>query len=274
MTKTDVATVKQANTAVAVAAGAYDYGADAGSGFEGTSQSDLTIPFLNVLQALSPEVEQGTGRLGEIFNTVTGEVIAGQTGLPFIPCYKEVVFVEWTPRAKGGGLVARHAPDSTTVKQALSDRQQVGKMVLPNGNELVETHYIYLLTLDEAGEQTTGFAVLSCSSTKITPVKKLLTALYMMKGKPPLFANRVKLTTVKESNEKGSFANVKFDPLKGTWAESLINPATHRALLDEGKAFREMIISGAAKMAEERLDAAPSAEGGRAASPKNGKAPF
>ncbi len=35
----------------------YDYGDDAGAGFEGTKGSDLSVPFLGVLQANSPQVE-------------------------------------------------------------------------------------------------------------------------------------------------------------------------------------------------------------------------
>lgn len=271
-TKTDVAVVEKPG-ALAV----YDYGSDAGSGFENTTQADLTIPFLGVMQSNSPEVEAGNCKMGDIVNSVTGEVIDGSVGVPFIPCHKEILWVEWRPRAAGGGIAARHSPASDVVQKAKADRgEQMGKITLANGNDLVETHYIYLLLLTPDGTATDGFAVLSCASTKITPAKKFTTALYMLKGKPPLFASRARLRTVKEENEKGRFANVEFRPLSGSWADSLINPTTNRELLEEGRAFREMIVSGAAKMSDEvpQGDAPPAGAQQGKASVKTGKAPF
>lgn len=247
----EVAVQKQGG-AVAVS---HDYGDMAGAGFEGTTSKDLAIPFLEIMQSNSPEVEAGSMKLGQIFNSVTGEVIEGETGVPLIPVHTEVSFNEWVPREKGGGLVARYQPSDEIVQKALAARgDQMGKMTLPNGNDLVETHYLYVLTLDDEGSSVTGFALISCTSTKITPLRKFKTALYMLKGKPPIFANRARLVAFRDKNTKGTFANIKFDPLRGDWAKSLINPAAERALLDEAVHFRDMILSGIAKPVEEKQD--------------------
>lgn len=239
---------------------AYDYGADAGAGFEGTSGADLSIPFISILQSNSPQVEEDSDRYkpGMLINTVTGDIIDADVaksgpGQAFLPVHKETAYVEWVPRDSGGGFVGLHDPNGDVVKAAIAANggSRIGKLTLDNGNELIETHYIYGLLLDEAGETTTGFAVVSFTSTKIKPYRDFTTAMYTLKGRPPMFANRAVLRTVKQKNEKGSFFNFKIEPLKASWSESLINPQTEAALLEEAKGFRDMVTSGMARAAFE-----------------------
>lgn len=239
---------------------AYDYGADAGAGFEGTSGADLSIPFISILQSNSPQVEEDSDRYkpGMLVNTVTGDIIDADAakngpGQAFLPVHKETAYVEWVPRDSGGGFVGLHDPNGEVVKAAIAANggSRIGKLTLDNGNELIETHYIYGLLLDEAGETTTGFAVVSFTSTKIKPYRDFTTAMYTLKGRPPMFANRAVLRTVKQKNEKGSFYNFKIEPLKASWMESLINPQTEAALLEEAKSFRDMVTSGMARAAFE-----------------------
>ncbi len=254
----------------------YDYGDESGAGFEGTKGSDLSIPFLAILQSNSPQVETEDpkgSKSGMIYNTVTRELIKGDDGIPFMPVHKDHVFVEWVPRNKGGGFVGLHDPSSQEVKDAIArnDGQRIGKLLMASGNELIETHYVYGLLLTSDGADTTGFAVVSYTSTKIKPCRDWFTAMYTMKGRPPLFANRAKLTTVKQQNDKGTFYNFRIDPLLGggNWAEALINPATEGALLTEAREFREMVTSGMARAAFETQDAA-----GKEDPENEGKPPF
>lgn len=251
----------------------YNYGDDQGSGFEGTSQSDLSIPFLSVLQALSPvvtEEEVPGAKAGMLYNTVTKEIVSGEEGVNFIPCHKESAYVEWVPRDSGGGFVGLHDITSDLVKQALAKSgKKNSKLVLENGNELIETYYIYGLTLDKEGKGVTGFAVMSFTSTKIKPYRDFLTSMYTLKGKPPLFANRAVIKTTKQKNDHGTFYNFRIEPLKATWKESLIDPVTELGILEEAKQFREMVTSGLAKAAFETQD------GGQADGDSSGeKAPF
>ena len=106
MTKQEVA-----KTAPAGAVATYDYGGDQGAGFEDTSGSDLSVPFLGILQSNSPQVEDKdpTGsEPGMLFNTVTRELVSSEDGVVFLPCHKETAYVEWVPRNKGGGFVGLH----------------------------------------------------------------------------------------------------------------------------------------------------------------------
>lgn len=254
MAKTDVDTVK--NTAV----GAFDYGDMSHEGFEGTSIKDLSIPFINVLQSLSPEVADGTiegAKAGDLLNSVTGEIL--KQPLIVIPIEKEESWVEWVPRTKGGGLVGRYAPDSEIVLQSIKNnggsrippKDAEGKRIAfktPAGNDLIETHYVYCLIMDDEGKSIDSYCVLAFSSAKIKAFKDWMTALYTQKGRPPIFANRAKVSTLKQKNDSGTFFIYAIAPFNDTWRESLIPPdAEGMKLLTEAQEFRKMIHEGLAR---------------------------
>lgn len=263
----------------AVAGAGYDYGTDKGAGFEDTKGSDLSIPFIQVLQSNSPQVEQKNpegAESGKLFNSVTKELTDGRTGIPFLPCHREDMYVEWTPRDAGGGLVDRHDPSSDIVKKAIAaSDKKFGKLRLANGNDLVQTSYVYGLTLNKEGNDVEAFAVVSCSGTKLKPFKAWFTAMYMIKGQPPLFAHRAIIKTVDDSNKKGKFKNFEFVPLNGTTKDSMINPATEGKLLEAARDFREMVTTGKAKAAFETLTPETDTEVDTDRDPDGeGKAPF
>lgn len=266
----------------ALAAGTFNYGEMAGVGFEGTKGSDLSIPFINLLQSNSPEVEEGQvegAKPGQLYNTVTGELAESVT---FLPVHKEEAWVEWVPRIKGGGFVAMHDPAGELVQDLI--KANGGSRIPPKGsdgkrisfkhgeNEVIETYYVYGLILNEEGTEVESFAVISFSSTKIKPYRDWLTSMYLIKGKPPMFANRAKLRTVKQKNEAGTFFNFSINPLKETWAKSLIDPSSESALLQEAVSFRDMVLSGVARADfSQQQSAAAGADGGGA---DGEKAPF
>lgn len=244
--------VKTNGTAVATQ---HDYGDAAGVGFEGTRGSDLSIPFLSILQANSPQVEDKDpegAESGMLYNTVTRELTNSQDGVVFLPVHKEMAYVEWVPRDSGGGFVGLHDADSDEVSAAIRSNggERVGKLHIGD-NELVETHYVYGLVLNEEGNQVNGFAVVSFTSTKIKPFRDWTTAMFTLRGKPPIFANRAVIKTIKQKNKHGTFHNFSIDPLKDTWANSLIDPKTEGELLAEATNFREMVLSGMARAAHE-----------------------
>lgn len=244
--------VKSKNNEVAVI---HNYGEDAGAGHEGTKPTDLSIPFINLLQAKSVMVENcddGSVRAGMMYNTVTGETYQD---IVFLPVYSEEAYVEWVPRIKGGGFVGVHQPDSEVVLKAIAENG--GSKIPKKGadgkgiplkhydNELVETFYMYGLILNNTGTESEGFCVIAFTSTKIKIFKNWKTAMFMLKGKPPLFANRARILTQKQSNNNQTSFNFEIKPFKDTWLNSLIPPGD--SLLAEAKSFGEMIKSGMAK---------------------------
>jgi hypothetical protein len=233
-----------------------DYGEDEGGGYEGQTTEEIQIPFLALLQALSPQVTEGDMKAGQLFNTVTEESY-GDSVL-FVPSRREIAFVEWVPRDKGGGFVGRHEIGSEVViaaKAAAGTRFR--KLKHPdNGNDLMETIYLYgVLILDE-GSRLEPVCV-AFSSTKISEYRKYNTKVSMFtilredgsKIKPPRWGYLFKVGVRSQKNAKGTFFNFDFVPAEGSVKASLLRPEDPRYLA--GKDLADMVSSGMAKAVEE-----------------------
>jgi len=68
--------------------------------------SEMQIPFIRVLQALSPQLNKNKPEFikgasnGDIYNTVTGEFWSGEEGITVIPVYQETKYLEFVPRSQ------------------------------------------------------------------------------------------------------------------------------------------------------------------------------
>lgn len=246
--KTNVPATQPQGGAIA----AYDYGEYAGMGMDKVGKDELLIPFLSILQPMTPVVVDGEIpgiKAGLFYNSITGDMYEGDgAGVPFQLVDFERMFVEWVPREKGGGIAGRYTPDDPFVKSeiAKNDNSVVG-ITLDNGNELIETYYAYGNILSADFSQVEGFAVLPLKSTHIKPFRTLLTALRMIKGKPPLFAFKVVLKCTKEKNDKGTWYQLTARPSGADWRGSMIDPGTERHLLEAATSLLDMVRSGAAK---------------------------
>lgn len=264
VTKKDKEVAKQGPTGVGQA---YDYGADAGVGFENTSSADYAIPFLAIMQSNSPEIDGSVpgrelegAKIGMLMDTVSRELFDGDKGVIFVPCDTQHVFVEWKPRKEGGGFVGVRQLNDEIVSKAVAAAEKFGKNKTDEGNELNETFYLYGLILeDENATEPMGMAVVAFTSTKIKKYKQVMYRLRTFKGRPPLFANRLRISTVPDSNEHGNFRNFKVEPAIGnSIAESLMPPTIGEGdkvepnpVLIAGKQLMEQIRSGLARAAHE-----------------------
>lgn len=252
-TTTDVA-VKEQNTAMAEYGAYADY---AGAGFENQTSDDYSIPFLQILQALSPQLQENDSlRQGMILNTVTGEVWDGKKGIAFVPATTQHVYVEWKPRDAGGGFVGIHEVNSDLVNHAKAASSEYGKYSTPDGNELIETFYVYGIALDDDGNASE--AVLAFSSTKIKKYKGWMTKAKTIQiplpdGRripAPLFAHRYRLKTVSEKNNKGQFFNwdaIAFDGENAQQARLLPDDPLFQSAVN----IKSMIEQGKARAAYE-----------------------
>jgi hypothetical protein len=199
------------------------YSDHAGEGREDFTSGDFAIPFLGILQKLSPQVDEtaakyiADAKAGMIFNTVSSDVFPALTGVGVkeegagikvvVAAYKKF-FVEWRDREEGGGFVAQHLPDSDAHKSATPDPEKPSKLRLPNGNLLVETTYYYVLQVKDDAEPE--WAVIAMSSTALKTSRKLNNALNGRKVRignedkaVPIYGQIIQLQTGTEKNNNG-----------------------------------------------------------------------
>lgn len=239
------------NTALAAAA---DYESYAGAGFENQTSDDYAIPFIQILQALSPQLQDNDDlRQGMIVNTVTGESFDGKKGVAFVPATTQHVYVEWKPER--GGFVAQHQPNSELVRHCIA-HQEFGTYTTPEGNDLIETFYVYGVVLPPDGSASE--AVVAFSSTKIKKYKGWMTKaktiqIQLPDGRrfpAPLFAHRYRLKTVSEKNAKGPYFNwdlIQFDGANAM--EARLPPSD--PIFQMAVNVKEMIEQGTARAAVE-----------------------
>jgi hypothetical protein len=252
------------------------FAADAGAGMEGADRDSFAIPFLSVLQKSSPTVDEALPtfveghKAGQLYENVGGKTFDGKKGILIVPCAFRRVFIRWGARGTdGSGFKGEYAPED--VAQMRADGKIVdldGKLLVPLSDGTVnekkcdrfsDTRNHYVLMIDE---ETGGWreALLSLTSTQIKKSKALMSALAGVKMKsasglytPPAFANVVRITTLGESNDKGSWHGVKM----------AIERAVDRAdLYAAAKAFHASVKSGSVEAKYEDVgEAAPAASG-------------
>jgi len=227
-----------------------DFSADSGAGFEEADSTSYAIPFIRVLQATSPQCKKKDAAYipgaeeGDFLNTVTNKIYKGDIGVVVVPCHYAHKYNEWAPN-RGGYRGSHTAAEYLDLKKE-TRKDDEGRFYEANtatGNSLTDTREHYLILMDSDGGCDYGLLVVS--STEIKKSKKWMSLMQGVKigGKTaPMFSQMYKLTTVGESNDKGSWAGLKIEHL-GT----ITNEAAYLA----AKQFREMVRSGEASAANE-----------------------
>lgn len=193
--------------------------ADAGMGSEDASSEDMQVPFMKIGQKLSPELDENDSahidgmKVGDFFNNATQQVFPKDKGFDFVPVYFVRKYLEWTPRDAGGGFNGEHP--AAIMEKTTSDGK--GGNFLSNGNEIVVTGTWFGFVVHEDGV-TIDQAVISLAKTQLKKSRKLMTLLRSVVVKhnkkafnPPLFYNRVRVTSVPESNDQGNWMGWKFE---------------------------------------------------------------
>lgn len=195
----------------------YDYGGlGPRAGLEGADREAFAIPFLQILQKLSPQLDRNnpgyikTATEGMILNTANGEVYDGEEGILVMPVEYKRSFTAWTIREKGGGYKGEYAPGDPiimTTKKDIKNRD----MLPDNATQLSDTrlHGVILLTGD-----TPQPALISLTSTGIKKSKRWMTQMQERQKEDglPTFAHVYRLTTVPERNDQGNWMGWKIEP--------------------------------------------------------------
>ncbi len=194
---------------------------DAGAGFEEAGMDSFAIPFLSILQSGSPQCKRSDGAYiqgaeeGMFINSVTNEVISGESGIWVVPFYFAQRFIAWGLREKGGGFKGEYMPTDPIIRTTAKDDKNRDIIAAHPDQQLVDTrvHYVLLMTAD-------GFtpAVLSLSSTQVKKSKQWMSRMQQMSitnpatGQlvpAPMASHMWHLTTVPESNDQGSWFGLK-----------------------------------------------------------------
>jgi len=220
--------------------------------------SELQIPFLRLVQAMSPQLKKTDPKYiegcsqGDMFNTVTGQYWDGEEGVTIIPCYQETKYLEFVPRDSGGGFVGEISPDNPVIRQA---KREGNKEILPSGNELVKSDQHYCIVLDK-DIPTLAILDMKVSQLKVSRRWKTQIAMLKIKNKkgelvvPSVYANMWKFKSVEESNDQGTFFN---------WTFERVGFVQDKGLFEEAKKFRMSVMKGEAKArAEDIADTASS----------------
>lgn len=259
----------------------YDYGTDAGAGYDHTDESHYLVPRIDILQPLSPEVTEVEGaKPGMFYNSANGTLFDGKTGFVFVPVDTKHVYTEWVPKTQGGGFRGTHEVDSPAIVEALAaGGRAFGNLALPSvsitgqdgrtvteSREAQETFVLLGMILGSADATAASeFVSINFKSTQIKKYKALLYRLRSVQvpgpdgrpTSPPLFANRVLFRTVPEKNAKGNWFGFDLAPAVGKSPKESLIPSGH-PLLAEGRAWLDRVRSGAAKASFE--GSAPVAE--------------
>jgi hypothetical protein len=226
---------------------------DTGAGMEGADKDSFAIPFIRILQQLSPQCTAGkTGYMpdaepGQIFNTVTNELIDGSEGIIFIPCAFQRRFIQWGARSAGAGFKGEFVPEVIAEKLANGELVKseddgriyfAGKTNPKKDDYFADTRSHFGLVLSDNGWAQ---ALLSLSASQLKKSKQLMGILSAVRVKgvtPPTWMNKIRITTVQESNDEGSWWGVRVE--HAGFVDS-------RELYEAGKAFYNIIGEGKAR---------------------------
>lgn len=245
-----------------------DFSADAGAGLEGADKDTMAIPFISVLQGLSPQVAEGLvegAKPGLFINTVTNEL---STNVRVIPVAFQRRFNRWVPRAKGGGFKGAMMPSE--VDQLMKDGKAKEVLEMKDGretrrlmyeeDELIDTRTHFVLLLSESG--AASMAIVGLAKTSIKYSKRWLALINSQQetgtdGKaftPPSFSRIYKGSTEKQTKSQGTWFTPKFET---------DGKVTDPALYGMAKKFYQQVAAGEVQVVPpESAQHAEESEGG------------
>lgn len=187
---------------------------DAKTYVDDTSADDLAIPRIRIIQSGSKQIKKADpnriegAEEGDFLNSATNEVVKGEIGIYFVPVKRRIVYLEWKDLAKGGGLVNNFGEDASAYNAIIPDENGARK-TNPDA-EIVKTYEIYGYQVDITNKKYNQ-VILSLAKSQVKKMKKWNTIIRTLVDRAgqqlPEYAGIYKLTTIPESNDKGSWFN-------------------------------------------------------------------
>jgi len=193
---------------------AFDANEFEGLGQENTQADDFAIPFINIAQALSPQLKRSDAayieglQTNQLFNSVTGEIF--EDGVTVIPVKYERKYLEFNLRENGGGLVAIHDDYDPEI---LKRRDDKNRSITDDGTQIVETRSFYCLA--QGGNGDWYPAMISMKSTGLKKAKQWMSMAQDVKWPKkdgskfiaPMFARKYRIGVAEESSKGNTWGN-------------------------------------------------------------------
>lgn len=226
----------------------------------GFRREDLMMPFIKVLQKLSPELDETEVKFmegakpGDFCHTALEEYYSGADGILMVPVAYTINYTAWRPRDEsgGGGLVQDYGSDPSCLEGCT--RNEKKQLVDENGNLIVTSglYYAYIVVNDQ--NTVTGKrieqAIIQMASTQLKKSRRLNAKIEHYRHvvetkdgpvqvKVPMYFHVFKLTTVPEQNDQGKWMGYKIDPVGNVrdyeWGSLVWDKAKElKSLYDEG----------------------------------------
>lgn len=240
---------------------ALNFEADAGAGLEGTDKDSYAIPFLIVLQPLSPVVVDKTvagAEAGVIMNSVT-QGLYGREAF-YVPVAFQRKFVRWQSRKKGGGFKGEMTPAEVVELRSRGGVKELeGRLFFPEpdgsvnpelSDKLSDTRNHFGILLRGADDDFGVPMVLALASTGIRVSKNFLSRIESIKLQrqdgtrytPPSFSHIYRIGTEQKRNDNGTW----FLP-----TITLVGPVKNEALYHLAKGFHDRVVEGKVDLAHE-----------------------
>ena len=228
-----------------------DFSADSGGGFEEADSSSYAIPFLRMLQAISPAAKKKDpayiegAEEGDMINTVSEKLYKGDDGVVVIPCHYIHKYTLWAQNRGGFRGSWSAAEYATNPKQRVMINTPNGSQEVEadmDGNVITDSREHYVIIVEPDG--TFSPALLALGGTQLKKSKKWMTLMQGIRingAVAPMFSQMYKVTPCAESNDKGSWSGYRIDH---------VGQVTSVELYHAAKDFRDMVRSGTAKVSE------------------------
>ena len=159
-------------------------------GFEKEDPKDLLMPRIELLQAMSPAVQDGKGKAGDIVNQISKSPLPTNIIIPIAMHRK---YIRWIPRSEGGGI--EYQTTDANDPRVITDTKWGA-----HGEKPTCTAYLNFLVLLEG---STLPIVLSFSMTNYQTGRELYTMAKM--ANCDMWLKKYKLSTKSKKNNMGTW---------------------------------------------------------------------
>lgn len=203
----------------------------AGAGTDNLSTSDMEVPRIKLVQAISPEItEYDTVKAGEFWHTLAEQSLG--KSLRIVPVYTDKRYILWRPRKAGGGILARADdgvhwnPANTTFEVTLPETKKSVKWTTKdtvqesgladwgsydptdaNSQPAATLMYTFVVALPDHPDL--GFAQLTLQRGAVSVARSLIGKIKI--NKAPSYGRVFKMDSVEDSNSSNDpFFNYRF----------------------------------------------------------------